>query len=558
MPKVFKKLLLSFLAAFVLLMSFAPAMPSKAADTWYSSGFPGWYAKVYGGDQTEIFGERYTAAQVQWVFYGFLSMILNWVLTATPCTQGQVANLINGSFTGCGGNQGGILPVSLQKEGVASAGKSFISMLFSDRPLSGITYVKNIARKFQIIPQANAQTPGFGYKALDPILPLWESARNVSYGLFVVVILVMAFMIMFRVKISPQVVVSVQSSLPKIAIGLILVTFSYAIAGFLIDMMYVVIGLISLIFAGTSFSAANNSIGLFTILTRGFSDTGVFGFLLLYLVEFVASFFIISVSMMQNIIASFTAAANNGSGLVVGTLAGGGFLFFAILIDIVLVIVLFFVLLWMAIRILITLIKAFAMILFLTILLPLQVTFGVVVPGIGFGTWIRQFVANLAVFPITGVLFMMSFIFMETGMSYTTQHTSQIDILNGVIHIPANTFGNPGWPPLLGISSFGIALVFLIASFFIISLVPKSAEVANGLITGKFALGSAIGEAVGTPLGFAMNAVNAYRAPEKAAFEAQIKQALEQGGLTPAQKTQLRVSQAAQQTQNLAGKVFKG
>jgi len=57
----------------------------------------------------------------------------------------------------------------------------------------------------------------------------------------------MAFMIMFRVRISPQTVITVQSALPKIIFTLILITFSYAIAGFLIDLMYVVIGIFSFI-----------------------------------------------------------------------------------------------------------------------------------------------------------------------------------------------------------------------------------------------------------------------------------------------------------------------
>src|SRR5258708_14361646 len=83
-------------------------------------------------------------------------------------------------------------------------------------------------------------------------------------------------MIMFRVKISPQVVVSVQSALPKIAIALVLVTFSYAIAGFLIDIMYVFVGLFSLVFsrftvAGVSFvgGSAGAVTGYFDMLTKG-------------------------------------------------------------------------------------------------------------------------------------------------------------------------------------------------------------------------------------------------------------------------------------------------
>ena len=49
---------------------------------------------------------------------------------------------------------------------------------------------------------------------------------------------------MFRAKINPQTVVTIQSAIPKAVVALILVTFSYAIAGLMIDLMYLLIGLI--------------------------------------------------------------------------------------------------------------------------------------------------------------------------------------------------------------------------------------------------------------------------------------------------------------------------
>ena len=46
---------------------------------------------------------------------------------------------------------------------------------------------------------------------------------------------------MFRVKINPQTVVSLQTMIPKLIITMLLVTFSFAIAGFVIDLVYVII-----------------------------------------------------------------------------------------------------------------------------------------------------------------------------------------------------------------------------------------------------------------------------------------------------------------------------
>ncbi len=78
MSKVLSKLLISVLTAIVLLISVAPAQPARAANEWYSQGALQWYSKVYNtSNPNEIFGERYTAAQVQWVFYGVIFGFIN-------------------------------------------------------------------------------------------------------------------------------------------------------------------------------------------------------------------------------------------------------------------------------------------------------------------------------------------------------------------------------------------------------------------------------------------------------------------------------------------------
>ena len=56
--------------------------------------------------------------------------------------------------------------------------------------------------------------------------------------------IVIGFMVMFRRKIDPKTVITVQNALPKIVLALLLVTFSYAIAAFMIDLMYLVMAII--------------------------------------------------------------------------------------------------------------------------------------------------------------------------------------------------------------------------------------------------------------------------------------------------------------------------
>jgi hypothetical protein len=59
--------------------------------------------------------------------------------------------------------------------------------------------------------------------------------------LLVIVLIAIGFMIMFRMKLNPQTIITVESALPRIVLSLILITFSFAIAGFMIDLMYVII-----------------------------------------------------------------------------------------------------------------------------------------------------------------------------------------------------------------------------------------------------------------------------------------------------------------------------
>jgi hypothetical protein len=65
---------------------------------------------------------------------------------------------------------------------------------------------------------------------------LWSVTRNIAYIGFVVVMIVVGFMIMFRNKVGGQTVVTIGNAIPKVVIGLVLVTFSFAIAGLILDL----------------------------------------------------------------------------------------------------------------------------------------------------------------------------------------------------------------------------------------------------------------------------------------------------------------------------------
>jgi len=146
-----------------------------------------------------------------------------------------------------------------------------------------------------------------GYQMLlaTPVVnEFWGVTRNIAYMLFVVVFIVAGFMIMFRHKLGGQTMVTIYNTLPNIIVGLILVTFSFAIVGFLMNIGALLINVIAgeigvsstvdvtqpLGVAGTYFSAIGGEIiGAFTqailsLVLGNFVTSGVVGLMIAFFV----------------------------------------------------------------------------------------------------------------------------------------------------------------------------------------------------------------------------------------------------------------------------------
>lgn len=522
MKKLLTKVLFSALAGLIILFSFAPYFsPAKAQAVWYNQSFQEWYGKVYDPlNPDEIFGERYTAAQVQWIMYGLFSFVVNSV--TGPENSGLMQCFINNiaSVDVCMTQLKDLITVNDVQNPTMAAAKiqpkqNLWSLVFNtNRPISGISYVKEKIEKISPVTTVRAQAVGSGFNALKPVQEMWRSFRNVSFGLFVLVAITFAFMVMFRIKLSPQTVVSVQSALPKIIVSLILVTFSYAIAGFLIDLMYIVIGIVSLIGGLMNFGSPTE---VFNILTVGQPilstvNIGIIGALVLYLAGFCVIFLVvlfinIGVIFSALIILGIAALLLSPIGSILGILA------------IIIAAILFIITIFMMFKIMWGLLKAFVNVLLLTIFAPIQITLGTVMPNLGFGAWVKSYVSNLAVFVVTGVLVLFSFIFLSAGgsLALSTWIGSDVDLGHKLFNIllgsgagatilgQAAGGGIAAWPPLLGGGgNAGVGLLFVMASFVIFTLIPKANELIQSLMSGKpFAYGSGIGEVYGAVSGAA-------------------------------------------------------
>ena len=120
---------------------------------------------------------------------------------------------------------------------------NLIVLPYANPPASGLYWAYSGLQNSGFIPKTYA-AEGIGFGALKPFINLWKIFRDLSYMLLVLVLIAIGFMIMFRMKLNPQTVISIESALPKIVLSLLLITFSFPIAGFLIDLMYVIIAII--------------------------------------------------------------------------------------------------------------------------------------------------------------------------------------------------------------------------------------------------------------------------------------------------------------------------
>src|SRR3989338_11060501 len=150
---------------------------------------------------------------------------------------------------------------SIANNGIVGQMSNLIGLAYQSPPVSFSNYLANVKQNIEkhgLVQPAYAQGAGFGFNNLLPVIDIWRAFRNVAYFVFILVFVLYGFMIMFRMKINAQNVATFQSAIPKIVLTLILITFAYAIAGFMIDLMYVIFNLILSVFASSGMISVDN------------------------------------------------------------------------------------------------------------------------------------------------------------------------------------------------------------------------------------------------------------------------------------------------------------
>ncbi len=186
---------------------------TNTGGSWFVQPPDAWSQKVFQTtDQGEVFQERYVLSIV--------TNIENSIIAAVGGTQVQIAQGPNG-------------PIYAYEGGAMNILAGLTSTLYTTSPASSVEYLADVGQNLGIVKPAYAQ--GLGFSAFSPILKIWKAFRDIAYLAFVVIFVVIGFMVMFRKRIDPRTVVTVQEALPRIVVTLLLITFSYAIAGLIVD-----------------------------------------------------------------------------------------------------------------------------------------------------------------------------------------------------------------------------------------------------------------------------------------------------------------------------------
>lgn len=389
------------------------------------------------------------------------------------------ANMI---INGCGKQN---CPDNL-KSGAINFTSQMIAGLYINPPVSGLAYVHDTINNFGIGKSVYAQDTGVGFAALRPVLEIWKIFRNIAYSLAVVALIAMGFAIMFRYKIGPQAVITIQAVLPRLIVALLLITFSYAIAGFLVDLIYVLIALFLAVMQplGINSSAAqqqftNANFGtLISVFLAPSGGLGAAGRVASEL--FPAGLGGIAIEAgIGATVGGILGSIVPGIGTIVGVIAGGvlsgalsagaGVGIGGLLVGLILSVLLLFALF----RLFFLLLTSYIQIILAVIFAPLQILLDVIPGQNGFGGWFRNLLANILVFPLTVV-------FLILGISLAAEV------------IKSKT----AWsPPLLGIGSVEGAAALI--SYGLLLITPQIISQLKTLIAGKPVLniGGAVSEA---------------------------------------------------------------
>lgn len=186
----------------------------------------------------------YTDQVVFGLFHTFGCIAVGFSSIGQPCLNYQKAIDQNGLAT--------TIPLLSQFDesgGLIGGISSFLGGLFDSRPIRTSSYIALIGESLGFPKTAHAQVGGSGAAVLNPVLSLWQVSRNLAYIVMIIIFIVIGLMVMFRQRLNPQTILTVQAALPGLVLGLIFITFSYFLASLITDTAFLATSLVGFYFA---------------------------------------------------------------------------------------------------------------------------------------------------------------------------------------------------------------------------------------------------------------------------------------------------------------------
>jgi len=349
-------------------------------------------------------------------------------------------------------NQTGFLPVA----------GHVIANLYHEQP-SSREYIADLLDNVGVPSVNRAYAQGTGYKAMSPFLVFWKGFRNLAYSLYIIMFVVVGIMIMLRTKVSAQAVITIQAALPNLLVTLLLITFSYAIVGFMIDLMYFLIYFVVYLISGlgviqTPLKAIDRllSYSAWGVLFEGRNSI---------------------VSGIAHAVDSLLSGLGTGAVGVAGKVLAAlplAYLFVAIGLAIAMI------------KLMIALIKSYVMLIVQTVTAPVQLLMNALPGSKAFGNWLKKTASYLIPFPVAAVMF----IFSAVLVGDPTQST----IFKDAFGSDANPFGidstnefytqtndNIWLPPftLTGATDLNAHDILIVIGYFIFTMTPAVVKMAQ-------------------------------------------------------------------------------
>lgn len=384
-------------------------------------------------------------------------------------------------------------------------------------PVSGMQYIASL--KDNILGKPAYAQNGIGFTGLQPLIKLWSATRNIVYVLISFFFVILGTMIMLRVKISPQAVMNLQNTIPKIITILILVTFSYAISGFMIDLSYLLYN----IFLWLMFTTLGKSMAYPTqrlwepSLVRSLIDFFKFWgdsahtYPALNNPSFNDTLYLFSTLVPIEAINLFGGLISAILLLLSAGIPGG--------IGIIILLIINIMILLIMLKFVFGLAKSYLNILFKVVLAPIEIAMGAF-PGskMNFSSWAISLFANIMVFPISlgFIIFLHIFKSIPKGALWTPVGLELLghNLINLIVGFVGMTI-LPTFPTLIPQmitnskpSPFGQALNQQMASLPIVSsgwkTVKSGIEFGNNQRIGNASnqFSDAVGSTIGDKLGF--------------------------------------------------------